>query len=853
MQEQRVKQEAERQRAFDSQFGGFPASSPSQHTLGDGRSTPNGFKGQPATTMTRDNGGLFLSNSNTNNRPFTKLPPVSTHSSAQPIAESEDDILAAFSASAPVDKSSHMPIPSHSDSMNLNMNGGKQAANVTERTPNGSRIEKVDDSDDDDDPFGLGMGPPKAILSEKAAVSGNGSTPSEDDVLGMLSRPISEFPPQEPKAVKPLQQDASISKNPRIRALNELAEMGFEPAKCRMALESTESGVDVQAAVSWLLNQAHEESKTKNKNSNMTEGARNGAMEGQQPRRAQNRRDSSNAAGARPAWMSEAGTDQRRQDSRSPAKGDKDPAQYASELGSSLFKTANSLWKTGQKKLNQAVAEFNTADNVDQNQPKWMKDASHETTPHRSHTPQRENVSKHRGDDSEQGSVQSRKLATKPDVTDEALLLEGGSKPSSRRTAAQTRPEPAFKTLDTSRDEASLRFPKAQEEMPMQPKFMRQTPRDPRSKLSKQAVEDEAAEAYISPARRKRTAPKPSITQPAPEPDLLFNGDDSNEPPKPPASNGPTPPAPQARSITSRPLPQRAPVSRRTIPSLSSIALQSSTASRKAGTESFKRGDYAHATLEYTKALGSLPPTHPLAIVVLTNRALSHSKTGDPKASIADATTTIEMIGLSRGVGESIDLGGDEGSKPMDSYWGKAMQRKAEGLEQLERWADAAAAWRSCVEVGVGGATSITGRNRCENASNPKPPPAATKKPRPRPKPSALGDLAPESAQSAEAVSRLRAANAAADKLDDEKFRLADIVDDRVSRWRAGKEGNLRALLASLEIVLWEDAGWKKTGMGELIQTNKVKIVYMRGISKVHPDKVSNTSLVFVLYNRRQH
>ena len=167
------------------------------------------------------------------------------------------------------------------------------------------------------------------------------------------------------------------------------------------------------------------------------------------------------------------------------------------------------------------------------------------------------------------------------------------------------------------------------------------------------------------------------------------------------------------------------------------------------------------------------------------------------------------------------------------------MTRQAEALEQLERWSEAASVWRTCVEVGVGGATSIAGRNRCERAAAPQIKPSAPA-PKPRPKPSAMGDFAPDS----ESVTRLRAANAAADRLDDEKFALADVVDSRVLQWRAGKEGNLRALLSTLENVLWEDSGWKKVGMGDVLLPGKVKLVYMKGIAKVHPDKVGGWMLI---------
>lgn len=195
---------------------------------------------------------------------------------------------------------------------------------------------------------------------------------------------------------------------------------------------------------------------------------------------------------------------------------------------------------------------------------------------------------------------------------------------------------------------------------------------------------------------------------------------------------------------------------------------------------------------------------------------------------------------------EVVALGaGDE--KDMAPFWAKAMVRRAEALESMERLKEAGEAWRSCVEAGIGGATAIQGRNRCEKAlaarSAPAPKVVAIRKAAPRPRPktavSALADMNGIGGGSAgEAVDRLRAANRAAERADEEKFRLADAVDARLSRWRKGKETNLRALLGSLDSVLWEGSGWRKVGMGDLIVAAKVKVAYMKGIAKVHPDKV---------------
>jgi hypothetical protein len=251
----------------------------------------------------------------------------------------------------------------------------------------------------------------------------------------------------------------------------------------------------------------------------------------------------------------------------------------------------------------------------------------------------------------------------------------------------------------------------------------------------------------------------------------------------------------------------------------------------------------------------AIPPDHPLTILLLCNRALTALKTGEPRQAVEDADTAIRLIGPGKGEGEHVELqasgGGDAAGEKRDmrDLYGKALARKAEALEQMEKWADAAAVWQLSVEAGLGGATAAAGRQRCQKALAPKKPaptsrPASTRPasaaagaatPRPRPSPSA--NNTPQ--KSFEAVERLRAAHQAAEREGDEKLALTDKVDARVAAWRDGKRDNLRALLGSLDGVLWEGSGWKKVGLHELVVANKVKIVYMKAIAKTHPDKVS--------------
>jgi hypothetical protein len=182
---------------------------------------------------------------------------------------------------------------------------------------------------------------------------------------------------------------------------------------------------------------------------------------------------------------------------------------------------------------------------------------------------------------------------------------------------------------------------------------------------------------------------------------------------------------------------------------------------------------------------------------------------------------------------------GSEEKRDMQDLYGKALSRKAEALEQMERWADAGAVWQLCVKANVGGATALAGKQRCQKALAPKQPPkpaAAPRKPASRPARSAVADLGPQ--KNSAAVERLRKANEEAAREDDEKFAISERVDARISAWRDGKRDNLRALLGTLDTVLWEGNGWKKVGMHELVVANKVKIIYMKAIAKTHPDKV---------------
>ena len=793
LQAEKRQKEEEKRRQYDAHFGGALDSLGNRGTSIPSRNTTPGIIPLPSHFA----------------RASSPFAPTSSQSNG-----TEEDLFAAFNKDAKVDNSSFFPPPSKSSSRS-NTPGFGGANTIDLNTPQAWQQPTSNlgngDFGDDDDPFGLNQ------MKKSSATAPIPTSEDDDDFLGDLGKPVEEVrrrpspPKQEPM---PKEVAENGSEDPWDKAVAELVDMGFTAEQSQRALTESGSGLDVQAAVGWILNDAHKQTKQKQQGREPSRGSA--------PSRS-NMRDVASEGPSRkssPAWMREDerdGPQTRRSDSRSPANGEADLSKTAAAMGNKLFKTAGSFLSASQKKIQKTVAEFQQ--DADLSQPKWMREAA-----------EREQAEKRNGSNSR------NKQPKAPDVTDEALMLESGGRPPPRKSANSDSRHPTSSRRELSPPTLSRALPNRASPIP---RWQQESPIDPRLRVTKQAIEEQSAQAYVSPARRKKGTPQPQ--SPA-EPDILFSStSQSREPPRPVVrQNMYTKPAvPQSSS----PIPARPKAPPRTIPHLSSIALQSSNQHRLAGTDHFKRGDYASAHQSYTSSLSSLPDSHPITIILLCNRALTSLKTGVPREAVSDADNALNIIGSSRGEQESIDLGLGEGcgKKDMKEFWGKALMRKAEALEQMEKWREGGDVWKQCVEGGVGGATAIQGRQRCEKALAPKPASSKTVTPRPKSRPapkSALSDLGPSAPDSA-AVERLRAANIAAEKADDEKFALADQVDAKISLWRDGKRDNLRALLGSLDNVMWPGSGWKKISIADLVTTGKVKINYMKAIGKCHPDKVS--------------
>jgi hypothetical protein len=84
-----------------------------------------------------------------------------------------------------------------------------------------------------------------------------------------------------------------------------------------------------------------------------------------------------------------------------------------------------------------------------------------------------------------------------------------------------------------------------------------------------------------------------------------------------------------------------------------------------------------------------------------------------------------------------------------------------------------------------------------------------------------------------------KSSNVSLKDLKRETSKDVDPDKQRVADWTDGKKKNIRALLCSLDKVLWEgETKWKPVGMHDLVTADQVKKAFRKAVLVVHPDKV---------------
>lgn len=279
------------------------------------------------------------------------------------------------------------------------------------------------------------------------------------------------------------------------------------------------------------------------------------------------------------------------------------------------------------------------------------------------------------------------------------------------------------------------------------------------------------------------------------------------------------------------------------IPSLDSAQKMAFESSRKIAQEKFKNGDYSAALENYISARNVIPNDHPFQIIIDSNLALVYSKLGNPKEQLISSNKGLDFISIKTNNSSLNDLKKIiiEENKNLKSFWIKLMIKRAESLEFLENWKDAKESYEKLIGEGENSKSVMDGKNRCLKMLNPIPK-FTVKKSAPSKAP--IRSTTDSKIVNNENFRQVKQLHEQKKKEEDEKFILHDKVEGKLESWRAGNKDNIRALICSLDSILWPELNWKSVKLTDLVLDKKVKIYYMKAVARTHPDKVSSTETI---------
>ncbi|GMG19441.1 unnamed protein product [Ambrosiozyma monospora] len=573
--------------------------------------------------------------------------------------------------------------------------------------------------------------------------------------------------------------------------------MGFPIERANAALDSTDSGHDINGAISYLMNEAH--------------------------------------AKTRPAQHTS------RSDSHYSEHGEQDDiGTMVSDLSTEFMNKASLFFNTGRKKLQEGLDMYKQQQfEKSNNQPAWMKNQERYKA-NSMHLPGDEDEEQMDPETMrrlvEQQRLKEKKLrvekerAIKEDLLKrqhEASMLRQQQHQSSVFDAPKPRRRP------TSRASSTASSSRQHTPVPSSSGSQHNSP-SASATSSPSTTSTRPHVAQPQPTKAKRAdealldmlnAPIVSKTPPPSRLDRLRNSSVDNEQvytssKRRGASNRSRTFTPASSSVK---LPQVA---------ISDAQKSRFTSAKTGANDLFKRGDFPRALELFEASLSALPSGHPFQIIAYSNLATVYSKTGNSKLQLESADKGLALVrSISENVKE-LDTVTIEDDKSVKSFWVKLVSRKAESLEHLEKFQDALAAYNMLIENGSASKPIMDGRRRCNDVLQPKP------KPKPKPQQKPRPTRPSTTLQNNETVQRVKEQNRKQESLENEKFQLHDQVEAKLGAWRQGKEDNLRALLSSLQLVLWPELNWKTVGLTDLVLDKKVKITYMKAVAKTHPDKI---------------
>ncbi|KAF9422515.1 hypothetical protein BGZ94_008555 [Podila epigama] len=681
-----------------------------------------------------------------------------------------------------------------------------------------------------------------------------------------MSSPKPSPPPSKPAAKPPRSAHSTKASTEEDARIAQIVSMGFSAERAKLALSMTENGRDIEAAIEYLVqnDEAEDERRRQQQQQDQRRGNTRRPQSGDSDRRRGNTRymDSDDGEEDDPPLANYRRRQQREQQEerqRQQQQQELSRAQMlqqqkdklvgtASLFGMSVLSKANDLYKQGREKVQAVMEDMSAEDprtaNTAARRHEWIDDEPSSRT-------SRNGISSggYKDSDSEDEVYKGRRSNKSYGQQQERPRQESRYDSTSSSQSPSQRDRKEKENFENTYVSASRRGGAGQSNVsssskknPQQPLFSLDD--SPPSSAASNSKKQPPVGSLLSSSSSRQQQQQQQQQQKA-----------------------------QTRTASSSqpsPRPTRPP---RVLVQASSQQLAESNHYKEKGNEFFKLGQFGQAAELYQRAGQVLPSGHILLIVTLNNRAAALLKVGEYRQVVGDCDQSIQLIQGPDGQGVHDTLPPSAGVNLKDQL-GKALMRRATAYENLEKYQEAKDDWARLRDVDPTHKNAVEGHRRCERAlalvksgAADKAVAASPVLSRSSPQQQTMGGTAAvrsspmqdlfaaqsQSNQSAKAkvelarsegVSRLRQNAAQQEREDDEKLRLRDQVDMKLTLWKAGKEDNIRALIASLGTVLWPSVGWKPVGMHELVTPSQVKIKYMRAIGKMHPDKLVASTTV---------
>lgn len=271
---------------------------------------------------------------------------------------------------------------------------------------------------------------------------------------------------------------------------------------------------------------------------------------------------------------------------------------------------------------------------------------------------------------------------------------------------------------------------------------------------------------------------------------------------------------------------------------ISDIELLSYNEFKDNATQLFKNGHYAEALEQYTKSLNTLPQTHPLRLIAISNMMISQLKIGEYTNIIKLNESCHKLYPNDENDWKCIIPNSDP-NRTFKDIWSKIMLRYAEALEHLENHEKALTTYQDMIDKNITSTKVLEGKRRCEKVINPekfKPTPTPSRN-TPVPTPITKKSVDNSSPKNTENIDRIKQINVNLEKEADLKVKLYDQVELKINNWKANKSDDIRYLLSNLSTVItWTN--WNPVSTADLVMPKKVKVTYMKAVARTHPDKI---------------